>query len=255
MLLKRLFSRARKSQPTHRIPDGQRVYAVGDVHGRLDLLDDLIRRIGEDDAERGAARTKLIFLGDLVDRGPDSRGVIERVRALQAAGNLHCLMGNHEEVFLRSIDGDIQALRLFIRIGGRETILSYGVSEEDYNKADFEELAEILAARVPPEHVAFISSFEDHIEIGDYLFVHAGIRPGVPIAEQASSDLRWIRDSFLDHEGDHGRRVVHGHSIRQEAELLPNRIGIDTGAYATDRLSAVGLEGGAQWFLSTLDRK
>lgn len=255
MVLKRFLARARKSQAVHRIPDGQRVYAVGDVHGRLDLLDDLIRRIDNDDARREAARTTLIFLGDLVDRGPDSRGVIERARTLQAAGNVHCLMGNHEEVFLRSVTGDIQALRLFIRIGGRETILSYGVSEEEYCKADFEELAEIFAARVPSEHVAFISSFENHIEIGDYLFVHAGIRPGVPIAEQTPADLRWIRDPFLDHEGDHGRRVVHGHSIRQAAELLPNRIGIDTGAYSTDRLSAVGLEGGAQWFLSTLDRE
>jgi serine/threonine protein phosphatase 1 len=134
-----------------------------------------------------------------------------------------------------------------------ETILSDGVSEDDYRAADFETLTELFAARVSPEHVAFISSFTNYLEIGDYLFVHAGIRPGVPLEDQSPSDLRWIREAFLSHSGDHGRCVVHGHSIREEAESRGNRIGIDTGAYASDRLSAVGLEDDRRWFLSTLD--
>ena len=255
MVLKRLFAAARKPEPaTHRIPSGQRVYAVGDIHGRLDLLDDLLSRIDRDDAGRAPAATTLVFLGDLVDRGPQSSGVVDRLTRLQESGrNVHFLMGNHEEVFLLAASGDVQAMRLFVRIGGMETILSYGVSEEEYRTTDFEELAALFAKRVSPEHVAFISSFEDYLEIGDYLFVHAGIRPGVPVEDQSPSDLRWIRDSFLSHEGDHGKRVVHGHSIREEVEPRPNRIGIDTGAYASNRLSAVGLEGDRHWFLSTLD--
>lgn len=255
MVLKRLFAAARKRKPaTYHIPSGQRVYAVGDIHGRLDLLDDLMSRIDRDDAERGPADTMLVFLGDLVDRGPHSSGVVDRLMRLSCSGrNMHILMGNHEEVFLLAAAGDVQAMRLFVRIGGMETILSYGVSEEEYRAADFEALTAIFARRVPPEHVAFISSFKDWLEIGGYLFVHAGIRPGVPLEDQSPSDLRWIRDHFLSHEGDHGKRIVHGHSIREEVEPRPNRIGIDTGAYASNRLSAVGLEGEHYWFLSTLD--
>ena len=255
MVLKRLFAGARKpALPRYRIPAGQRVYAVGDIHGRLDLLDDLLSRIDRDDAEREPAQTTLIFLGDLVDRGPHSSGVVDRLMRLQASGRpVHFLMGNHEEVFLLAADGDVQAMRLFIRIGGMETILSYGITAEEYRAADFETLTDMFARRVSREHVAFVSSFEDYIEVGDYLFVHAGIRPGVPLTDQSPSDLRWIRDAFLNHGGDHGRRVVHGHSIREEVEPLPNRIGIDTGAYASDRLSAVGLEDDQHWFLSTLD--
>jgi len=255
MVLKRLFAAARKPEPaTHRIPSGQRVYAVGDIHGRLDLLDDLMLRIDRDDAGRAPAQTTLIFLGDLVDRGPQSSGVVDRLMRLRdSRRDVHFLMGNHEEVFLLAAAGDVQAMRLFVRIGGMETILSYGVSEEEYRTTDFAELAELFAKRVSPKHVHFISSFEDYLEIGDYLFVHAGIRPGVPIEDQSASDLRWIRDSFLSHEGDHGKRVVHGHSIREEVEPRSNRIGIDTGAYASNRLSAVGLEGDRHWFLSTLD--
>lgn len=255
MVLKRLFAAARKPEPaTHRIPSGQRVYAVGDIHGRLDLLDDLLSRIDRDDAERALAATTLIFLGDLVDRGPHSSGVVDRLMRLrESRSDVHFLMGNHEEVFLLAAAGDVQAMRLFVRIGGMETILSYGVSEEEYRTTDFDELTELFAKRVSPEHVQFISSFEDYLEIGDYLFVHAGIRPGVSLKDQSPSDLRWIRDSFLSHQGDHGKRVVHGHSIREEVEPRPNRIGIDTGAYASNRLSGVGLEGDRHWFLSTLD--
>ena len=248
-LLNLVRSRAPRA---HRVPEGQRVYAIGDIHGRLDLLEQLLAVIEGDDARRGAAKTTMIFLGDLVDRGPDSAGVVERLLHFsRGAVVTRFLMGNHEEVFLRAVKGDTRALRLLIRIGGRETIFSYGVSREDYRNLDFEDLAALLRDKVPAEHVEFLSTFERSIEIGDYLFVHAGLRPGVAIADQSVSDLRWIRDDFLRHRESFGKLVIHGHSITDEADIRSNRIGIDTGAYSTGRLTAIGLEKDLRWFLST----
>lgn len=234
------------------LPQGRRFYAVGDIHGRRDLLDELLARIEDDAAARGPADTLVIFLGDLIDRGPDSRGVVERLMAFRDGPvPSRFLMGNHEEVFLKALKGDLRALRFLIRIGGRETILSYGFSEEEYRALDFEALLARLHRAVPQDHVDFLAGFERWIEAGDYLFVHAGIRPGVALEEQTDADLRWIRDDFLQHREDFGRIVVHGHSIADEVDLRPNRIGIDTGAYASGRLTAIGLEGSERWFLST----
>ena len=160
-------------------------------------------------------------------------------------------MGNHEEVFLRAVEGDLKALRFLTRIGGRETLLSYGISEKEYRALDFEELMSAVQAKVPVSHRAFLSRFEKWIEIGDYLFVHAGIRPGVELARQKQSDLCWIRDDFLSHRDSFGKMVVHGHSITEDIDEQPNRIGIDTGAFASGRLTAVGLQGTDRWFLST----
>ncbi|MGQ0589040.1 MAG: metallophosphoesterase [Sphingosinicella sp.] len=235
----------------HTVPDGQRIYAVGDIHGRLDLLDALLARIEGDTCGRKAAETLIVFLGDLVDRGPDSRGVVERLRDYSETKPSRFLMGNHEEVFLRAIGGDLRALRFLLRIGGRATIMSYGIDEAQYRELGFEELAALLRQKVPESHVAFLSEFEEMIEIGDYLFVHAGIRPGVDLAAQAGSDLRWIRDDFLRHRESFGKLVVHGHSITEDIDVRTNRIGIDTGAYESGRLTAIGLEGAERWFLST----
>lgn len=253
MPLRRLLKLASaKPSRVHAVPDGARIYAVGDIHGRLDLLDRLLGDIFADHERRGAGDVRLIFLGDLVDRGPDSRGVVDRLLALsQGAVPVRFLKGNHEEVFLRAVGGDLKALRFLLRIGGRATIMSYGFNEAEYAALDFEALAARLAERVPAEHVAFLSAFEDMIEVGDYLFVHAGIRPGVDFAEQKASDLRWIRDDFLDCRDDHGKLVVHGHSITDEVDVRPNRIGIDTGAFDSGQLTAIGLEGTERWFLST----
>ena len=252
MNLLHLFRPASPAGPLPAIPPGHRVYAVGDVHGRLDLLDRLLARIDANDALRPRAATTIVFLGDLVDRGPESAAVIDRVLELRDEGrDVRCIMGNHEETFLAALDGKENALRFFIRIGGQETILSYGVSEDAYLAADYDELAALLAARVPPAHRAFLEAMERYVEFGDYLFVHAGIRPDVPLAEQSGTDLRWIRTRFLDHPGDHGRMVVHGHTITPQVDERPNRIGIDTGAYRTDRLTALGLEGTARWRLDT----
>ena len=233
------------------VPDGIRVYAIGDIHGRLDLLDRLLEMIDEDDAVRDPVRTELIFLGDLVDRGPDSVGVIERLMALRETRSVRFLMGNHEEVFLRAVDGDLRALRFLVRIGGRETLLSYGISDEEYRSVDYDGLLALLRERVPVAHVAFLSAFENWIEVGDYLFVHAGLRPGVAVEDQKASDLCWIREDFLTHRESFGKMVVHGHSITEDIDERSNRIGIDTGAFASGRLTAIGLEGDERWYLST----
>lgn len=252
MVLKLLRRAIEPSPPPARLPDGLRIYAIGDIHGRLDLLDALMFRIEADERTRGNARTQLVFLGDLIDRGPHSAGVVQRVLEIQQSGRAaRFLMGNHEEVFLKALAGSVEALRFFVKIGGRATILSYGFDEEEYSALDYEALLPALIERVPHAHVEFLRSLEDRISVGDYLFVHAGIRPRVPVEEQTGGDLRWIRSEFLDFRGAHGPIVVHGHTITEEVEERPNRIGIDTGAFASGRLTALGLEGGDRWYLST----
>ncbi|HUQ13116.1 MAG TPA: metallophosphoesterase family protein [Novosphingobium sp.] len=244
----------RAPEPPQRaaIPVGQRVYAVGDIHGRLDLFEALIAKIDADDARRGPAETTVILLGDLVDRGPDSRGVIAAARSWASRRAVRMLKGNHEEMFLKSFSS-LETLRHFLRYGGKETLLSYPIDPRAYQDMSLEALQARLPALIPAEDVALMEAMEDVIAIGDYLFVHAGIRPGVALDEQRRSDLRWIREPFIDHEGDHGVMVVHGHTITSEVEELPNRIGIDTGAFMSGRLTALGLEGTDRWYLAARD--
>lgn len=230
------------------IPDGQRVYAIGDIHGRLDLFEQLLTIIEADDAERGQADTQLVLLGDLIDRGPDSCGVIERAITLLQRGNVRVLAGNHEEMMLKSLDDD-ETLRHFLRHGGKETLFSYGLTFEEYAQATLTTLRARMNQLVPAEHIAFMQAMENQIVCGDYLFVHAGIRPGVPLDQQAVADLRWIRQEFLDHTAPHGHVVVHGHTIADAPVVCPNRIGIDTGAFASGRLTAIGLEQDQRWFI------
>jgi len=234
------------------VPAGERVYAVGDIHGRLDLFEAMVAAIEADDVRRGAARTTVVLLGDLVDRGPDSAGVIEAARDWGRRRTVRVLAGNHEEMFLDSFE-DVDVLRHFLRYGGRETVLSYPIDRERYRDLTLEQLQEQMRAAVPQDHLDFLRAAEDSIVIGDYLFVHAGIRPGVPLAEQKPRDLRWIRERFIAHEGDHGHVVVHGHTITPEVEEMPNRIGIDTGAFMSGRLTALGLEGTERWYLTARD--
>jgi serine/threonine protein phosphatase 1 len=255
MVLSRLFNRVRPdraSAPT--VPAGQRVYAIGDIHGRRDLFDALLTMIEADDAARDPAQTRLILLGDLVDRGPDSRGVIDRAIALQGGPfGMRWLTGNHEEVFALALDGDAQRVRYCIGIGGDATIRSYGLDGDAYDRADFAEVARLLPSLVPDAHRAFLATGEDMIVIGDYAFVHAGVRPGVALDRQTQADLRWIRDSFTRDGSDHGKVVVHGHTITDQVEERTNRIGIDTGAYSSGRLTAIGVEGDQRWFLATTE--
>jgi serine/threonine protein phosphatase 1 len=251
MVLRKLFARAEPALRIARIPAGKRFYAIGDIHGRRDCLDLLLTRIDDDDRVRGPADTTLVFLGDLVDRGPDSRGVIERSIAVAATRQTVFLMGNHEEILIRAWEGDRRATALFHRVGGRETMISYGLAAAAYDAIDMAELTVELDRRVPRDHIAFLRGFADSHSCGDYLFVHAGIRPGVPIDAQQPADLRWIRSEFLNDRRDHGPMIVHGHSITEAVDEQANRIGIDTGAFASGKLTAIGLEGASRWFLSS----
>ncbi|MFM6832268.1 MAG: metallophosphoesterase [Novosphingobium sp.] len=246
-----LFSKAEPlpDAPEASVPAGQRVYAIGDIHGRLDLFDLLLDTIRDDSAARGPADTWLVLLGDLIDRGPDSYGVVERAMELAEGGKLRVLAGNHEEMLLGSMT-DKETLRHFLRHGGKETLFSYGLTFEDYSASNLESLHARVADLIPRNHVEFMRGMENLIEFGDYLFVHAGIRPGVPLDQQMVPDLRWIRREFLDHAEPHSHVVIHGHTITDDPVVRPNRIGIDTGAFASGRLTAVGLEGGDRWFLS-----
>ena len=249
MALLSLFSRKPAPPRVIEAAPGERIYAIGDIHGRADCLNTLIAKIDADDAARSPAQTRLVFLGDLIDRGPTSREVIER--ALAEAHRSDFIIGNHEEVMIRAWEGERESLKLFHRIGGRETVLSYGVTEAEYDASDFDALARLVATRIPVEHISFLRRFRDHVRSGDYLFVHAGIRPGVAIDEQAPADMRWIRREFLEDRRDHGVMVIHGHTVVHDVDEQANRIGIDTGAYASGRLTALGIEGRARWFLST----
>jgi serine/threonine protein phosphatase 1 len=250
--IRKLFDRYESQPPSAEVPAGQRVYAVGDIHGRLDLFEALIEAIEQDDTACGRAETTVILLGDLVDRGPDSAGVVARAREWRRQRPVRILMGNHEEMFLSSFE-KTETLKHFLRFGGKETVLSYGLDPNAYLEASIEEVQAMMHAAVPPGDRSFIESFEDTIAIGDYLFVHAGIAPGVALEEQTKDTLRWIREPFLSHSEPHEAVVVHGHTIRQEPEDRGNRIGIDTGAYTFGRLTALVLEGTERRYLQAVD--
>lgn len=233
------------------LPEAMRLYVVGDIHGRLDCLDDLLARIAADRAGYDGP-VAYIFLGDLIDRGPDSAGVVERLLALSRGDTpMRVLLGNHEEVMLIAMSGDRAALAMFERIGGRATLRSYGIDPAAYDAMSVDERIVALARAVPEAHLAFLSAFEDSIVVGDYRFVHAGVRPGVAFDRQKTADLRWIRAGFLDHGAPFDGMIVHGHTVTQEVDRRANRIGIDTGAYRSGRLTCLVLEGETQRFLQT----
>jgi serine/threonine protein phosphatase 1 len=240
----------RNARPT--TPRGYRAYAVGDIHGRLDLLDQLLATI-EQDVERSPARKNLlIFLGDLIDRGPDSRGVLERLRTYRHDRlQPHFLAGNHEEVLLRLLAGEHGILSSWLRYGGGECLRSYGVDPASLAGLNERSALSLVRSNIPDIHARFIGGFSDTLRLGDYLFVHAGIRPGVDISLQSLVDLRWIREPFLDCDDDHGLVVVHGHTISESVDERPNRIGIDTGAYRSGLLTALAVEGEKRWIVDT----
>jgi serine/threonine protein phosphatase 1 len=231
---------------------GCRAYVIGDVHGRLDLLERLLAEIERDLVEQPSPKTLLVFLGDLIDRGPHSAQVIERLRTYGVPGlRTVFLLGNHEEVLLRILAGDAALITQWRWFGGAECLESYGVEPSAIAQLDDQAALEAVRAAIPKEHAEFIGSFVDTCGFGDYLFVHAGIRPGVLVEEQVQSDLRWIREPFLLDDTDHGCVVVHGHTISEEIDERQNRIGIDTGAYRTGVLTALVIEGEQRRYLQT----
>lgn len=247
-----MFNWRSKQASPPRAPKGYRAYAVGDVHGRLDLLDQLLAEIERDVEHRPARRNLLVMLGDLIDRGPDSRGVVERMRTYRHdLLKPYFLAGNHEEVLLRLLNGERGILASWLKFGGAECLMSYGCDPAEFDLSSERSALAAVRRAIPREHARFLAGFADTLSFGDYLFVHAGIRPGIDLSLQTQVDLRWIRSPFLDHEGDHGVVVVHGHSISPAVEERPNRIGIDTGAYRTGVLTALVLEGESRRILST----
>lgn len=243
---KRFFFR-RAPQPigNHRLPDGERIYAVGDVHGHLACLEKVEAGILADLIDRPpVAHASVIFLGDYIDRGADSRAVIERLTARRFAGlPARYLIGNHEDAMLHFLasprdGGD------WLSFGGVATLASYGIFAGATTAANkLPELAQKLRQALPEPHLKFLQSLELFIEVGGFLFVHAGIRPAVPLAKQTRRDLLTIREPFLSHRGDMLWRVVHGHTIVDNPCISKNRVSLDTGAYATGILSCAAIDG------------
>ena len=244
-----------------RVADDCRVYAVGDIHGRADLLAALHDRI-VDDSAAAAGRKVLVYLGDYVDRGPSSFDVVDLLIEAPLEGfEIVHLKGNHEDFLLRFLEEDpgktpeenLDEADLWFINGGDATLHSYKVPllTLPFGLAGLETARRAFAAALPPSHMTFFRGLEMfHVE-GDYLFVHAGIRPGVPLDEQDEADLLWIREGFLDSDADFGHMVVHGHTPEVETDVRPNRIGIDTGAFYTDRLTCLVIEGDGTRFMHT----
>jgi serine/threonine protein phosphatase 1 len=270
-MFKRLFRRPRPGSPATptvngappRLPRGVRVYAVGDVHGRLDLLRQLEQQILADADEAATGRRLeriVVYMGDYVDRGFESRQVIEHLlrEPLPGFASVH-LLGNHE-VWMRDFlrggarDGGADVAGSWLRFGGDATLVSYGV-KLDMRLPEPERHKDAqagLRASLPDEHLAFLQRLELAFGLGDYFFCHAGVRPEVPLDRQAESDLIWIREPFLSWGGDAGKVVVHGHTVEEHPTVRGHRIGIDTGACWTNNLTCVVLEGESWRFLSTL---
>jgi diadenosine tetraphosphatase ApaH/serine/threonine PP2A family protein phosphatase len=233
------------------VPQGQLVYAVGDIHGRSDLLAELLADIAADAAGEDAAKKTLIFVGDYVDRGPDSRGVVEALlQALPEGFSTHFLKGNHEALLLDFLD-DPGRLDHWRVNGGEATMRSYGVDVESLKGAPSEAWRDAFMAALPPAHFDFYRHLKLDVTLGDYLFVHAGVRPDVPLHAQNDQDLIWIRDEFLDATEPFGKIVVHGHTPVREPVVRSNRIGIDTGAVFSGRLTALRLQNDDWRFLQT----
>ena len=232
---------------------GTRIYAIGDIHGRLDLLQQLLRQLEADVGSRGARSTRIVLLGDLIDRGPHSRQVLELVKLMQRhnRGRVVVLRGNHEEMLLAGADGHAEAQRLWLECGGDATLRSYGLDPGAFTSLSPEKRGFTLQKAIGPDMMNWLGSLPLTCRSGDYFFCHAGVRPGVRLESQRREDLLWIRREFLDSKRYHGAVIVHGHCEASEVDARDNRIGVDTGAYRSGELTAVGLQDSLRWFIST----
>jgi len=252
-MIANLFGRRQQTSIEPRVPPGTRVYAVGDIHGCLELLRTLLQRVRDHAKAEPAQRNVVVYLGDYVDRGTHSRGVVDLLLSDPLPGFASVyLKGNHEDSLTRFLS-DEQVGTQWVSYGGAATLYSYGVRPPPLN-ADTDDLLRAqreFAQKLPSAHLAFFDRLSlMHVE-GDYAFVHAGIRPRVPLDHQETEDLLWIRDEFLLSGLDFGKVIVHGHSISDEPVVRPNRIGIDTGAFASGHLTCLILEGAERSFLAT----
>ncbi len=233
----------RRDLQSPRVPEGVRIYAVGDVHGRADLLASLLSQIEADAAHRPACRAIAVFLGDYIDRGSASKQVLELLVTWRGVEEIVFLKGNHEAYLLRFLS-DAAVLENWRHCGGLETLIAYGL-KPPINPTHFQQarLAYDLAGLLPATHRAFLQRLKLFFACGDFFFVHAGVRPLVPILQQTEDDLLWIRDEFLSWEKPFEKIVVHGHTPVHEPDIRANRINIDTGAFATGRLTCMVFEG------------
>ncbi len=250
---------------TASVPEGELVYAVGDVHGRADLLSALLAQIEDDaartvrernlalGAEAAPLKKTLVFIGDFVDRGHDSKGAVETLlHGLPEGFTAHFIKGNHEKMMLDFLDVP-DGLELWRVNGGEETMRSYGVDVDKLSRtgAPPQKWHKAFVKHLPQDHRDFFETLELHVPLGDYLFVHAGVRPGVPLEAQDERDALWIRHEFLEAADPFGKTIVHGHTPELQPVVKPNRIGIDTGAVFTGALTALRLEGDTVRFLQT----
>jgi serine/threonine protein phosphatase 1 len=231
------------------VPPGLRVYVVGDVHGSADALRDVFSRIDADKPVWQVRRPVQIFLGDYVDRGPASCEVLDMLIARSRADELLLLKGNHEAMLLEFMDNP-SLLGHWRQFGGLQTLISYGLKPTiNPTPEEQKELAQQLAQRMPPGHHKFISAMPNHFSFGDFFFVHAGVRPGIPFKDQKEEDLLWIREDFLLYERDFEKIVVHGHTPVAEPDVRSNRINVDVGAYATGKLACLVIDGDTLAFI------
>ena len=231
---------------------GERAYAIGDVHGCVDLLQSLLVKIEQHNARAEQKPAHIIYLGDLIDRGPASKQVLDLLCTRNNEPfQTHYIMGNHEEALLRGLSGEPNLLEPWLRHGGQATVESYGVARGLlYGRSD-DELEHIIRSAIPGTHLDFLSTFVDSIRFGDVLFVHAGIRPGIPLEAQSPQDMKWIRKEFVESTDDYGCLIVHGHTIVENVEVNPNRICVDTGAYKSGHLTAICIDEQDHGFLQT----
>lgn len=231
----------RASEP--RIPEGQRIFVFGDVHGRLDLLERIFRAIGALSETLPPATVTVVGLGDYIDRGPDSRGVVDRL--LNERTGSCFIRGNHEQALLDFLEAPERNGPAWLRYGGDATLRSYAIDPRLFlgALADYAALREEFIRRMPPAHILFLQRLPLSFELGDYFFVHAGARPGIPLAQQSGEDMLWIREGFADRDDAFERVVVHGHTPVDKPYVGTYRINLDTGAYFSSRLSCLMLEG------------
>jgi serine/threonine protein phosphatase 1 len=227
------------------LPAGLRIYAIGDIHGRLDLLNKLLARINADITLRPKARPVYVFLGDYIDRGPSSRETIDRLIEHGKACESVLLKGNHEQIAIKCLR-DRSLFDQWLRLGGLETLVSYGVPAELL--ANSKQVVQLQAAfhdALPQAHFRFFRALQTSFSCGDFFFAHAGVKPNVALSRQKESDLLWIRGEFLSSNEDFGKIIVHGHTPTDGVEVRPNRINIDTGAFASGRLSCLVIDDGS----------
>jgi serine/threonine protein phosphatase 1 len=229
----------------------QRLYVIGDIHGRADLLDRIAEKIRHDTEKNPVGETLTVTLGDYVDRGPNSRGVLDRLIQNPFPGPYIALKGNHEEL-LETFMAVPEVGAAWRKLGGLETLHSYRVPVASLMLGKgFAEASRALREALPEEHLDFLGSLKLSLSCGEYFLCHAGVRPGIPLEQQSAEDLLWIREEFLNSKLNFGKIVVHGHTPAELPEILPNRINIDTGAFATGRLTCLVLEESSRRFLST----